>query len=142
MIAELALIPPRIYTSPLPEFDYDQLDYGMNRSIERTSKGRLGAAWVAGGDGPGSFIVANTSDDNGETWSKPRLVTNSQSENLPRHRSVLGGALWTDPSGRLWFFFSQRMDHFDGRGGVWEAFNGSIYRRMVSQGGVKPCCEE
>jgi hypothetical protein len=48
-IADLALIPPKLNTSPLPEFDYDQLDYGMTIGIERTPKGRLWAAWVAGG---------------------------------------------------------------------------------------------
>lgn len=118
-IADLALIQPKLNTSPLPEFDYDQLDYGMTIGIERTPKGRLWAAWVAGDDGPEAFMVVNTSDDNGETWSKPRLVINSQSDNLPRHRSVIVGNLWTDPLGRLWFFFDQTMDHFDGRGGLW-----------------------
>jgi hypothetical protein len=35
------------------------------------------------------------------------------------HRSVIVGNLWTDPQGRLWFFFDQTMNHFDGRGGLW-----------------------
>lgn len=120
-IADLALIPPKLNTSPWPEFDYDQLDYGMNIGIARTPKGRLWAAWVAGGDNPEAFMVAATSDDNGETWSKPRLVINSQSKKLPMRRSVIVGNLWTDPSGRLWFFFDQVMEHFDGRGGLWAA---------------------
>jgi hypothetical protein len=34
-------------------------------------------------------------------------------------RSVLVGNLWTDPLGRLWLFFDQSMDMFDGRAGVW-----------------------
>ena len=118
-IADLALVPPKLNVSPLPEYDYDQLDYGMTVSIERTPKGRLWAVWVAGEDGPKAFMVANTSDDNGENWSKPRLVIDSQSENLPRHRSIIVGNLWTDPRGRLWFFFDQTMEHFDGRGGLW-----------------------
>lgn len=29
-VADLALIPPVINTSPLPKYDYDQLDYGIN----------------------------------------------------------------------------------------------------------------
>jgi sialidase-1 len=118
-IADLTLIPPKFNISPLPKYDYDQLDYGMTVSIERTPKGRLWASWVAGEDGPKAFMVVNTSDDNGETWSKPRLVIDSQSENFPRHRSVIVGNLWTDPLGSLWFFFDQTMDHFDGRGGLW-----------------------
>lgn len=118
-VADLALIPPVINTSPLPEYDYDQLDYGMTIGIARTPKGRLWAAWVAGGDSPEAFFVVNSSDDDGETWSKPRLVIDAQSRNLPRPRSILVGNLWTDPTGRLWLIFDQSMDMFDGRGGVW-----------------------
>ena len=118
-VADLALIPPVPNTSPLPEYDYDRLDYGMTIGIERTPKGRLWACWVAGGDSPEAFFVLNSSDDDGETWSKPRLVLDSHSKNLPRERSILVGNLWTDPKGRLWVIFDQSMDMFDGRGGVW-----------------------
>lgn len=118
-VADLALVPPRLNTSPLPEYDYDQLDYGMTIGITRTPHGRIWAAWVAGGDSPLAFMVAATSDDDGETWSKPRLVINSQAKHLPIPRSVIVGNLWTDPQGRVWFFFDQTMNHFDGRGGLW-----------------------
>jgi len=118
-IADLALIPPRMNTAPLPDYDYDRLDYGMTIGIERTPAGRLWAAWVGGEDGPRAFMVAATSDDDGETWSKPRLVIDSRSPSLPVPRSVIVGNLWTDPRGRLWFFFDQTMNHFDGRGGLW-----------------------
>ena len=118
-VADLALIPPVLNTSPLPQYDYDKLDYGMTIGIERTPKGRLWACWVAGGDSPKAFFVLATSDDDGETWSKPRLVVDSHSTNLPRARSILVGNLWTDPLGRLWLFFDQSMEMFDGRGGVW-----------------------
>ncbi|MFW5693103.1 MAG: sialidase family protein, partial [Thermoguttaceae bacterium] len=118
-VADLALIPPKLNTSPLPEYDYDQLDYGMTIGIERTPKGRLWAVWVAGEDGPEAFMVAATSDDDGETWSKPRLVVDSRSPRLPLPRSVLVGALWTDPLGRLWFFFDQVMNMRDRRAGLW-----------------------
>ncbi|MBS1824852.1 MAG: exo-alpha-sialidase [Acidobacteria bacterium] len=118
-IADLALIPPKLNTSPLPDYDYDKLDYGMTIGISRTPKGRIWACWVAGEDGPKAFFVLATSDDDGETWSKPRLVINSQSNTLPMFRSVLVGNLWTDPKGRLWLFFNQSMMQFDGRSGVW-----------------------
>lgn len=118
-VADLALIPPEINTSPLPEYDYDRLDYGMTIGIARAPEGRLWAAWVAGGDSPDAFFVVNSSDDDGETWSKPRLVIDAQSKNLPRPRSILVGNLWTDPLGRLWLIFDQSMDMFDGRAGVW-----------------------
>jgi len=120
-VADLALIPPRLNTSPLPDYNYDRLDYGMTIGIERTPKGRLWACWVAGGDSPKAFFVLATSDDDGETWSKPRLVVDAHSKNLPMDRSVLVGNLWTDPRGRLWLIFDQSMDMFDGRAGVWAA---------------------
>ena len=60
-IADLALVPPTLNTHPLPKYDCDQLDYGMNIGFERTPKGRLWAAWVAGEDGPKAFMVAATS---------------------------------------------------------------------------------
>jgi hypothetical protein len=118
-VAEHALVPPTLNTSPLPEYDYDRLDYGMTIGIERTPRGRLWACWVAGGDSPEAFFVLATSDDDGESWSKPRLVLDSHASDLPRPRSILVGNLWTDPLGRLWLIFDQSMDMFDGRGGVW-----------------------
>jgi sialidase-1 len=118
-VADLALIPPVINTSPLPQYDYDRLNYGMTIGIERTPQGRLWACWVAGGDSPKAFFVLATSDDDGETWSKPRLVIDAHSPHLPMDRSILVGNVWTDPLGRLWLFFDQSMHMFDGRAGVW-----------------------
>lgn len=118
-IADLALIPPALNTSPLPEYGYDKLDYGMTIGIERTPGGRLWACWVAGGDSPKAFFVLATSDDDGENWSQPRLVLDSHSADLPMDRSILVGNLWTDPEGRLWLIFDQSMHMFDGRAGVW-----------------------
>ena len=120
-IADLALIPPTLNIKPLPRYDYDQLDYGMTIGIARTPRGRLWACWVAGGDSPKAFFVLATSDDDGEAWSKPRLVVDTHSKNLPMDRSVLVGNLWTDPLGRLWLFFDQSMGMFDGRAGLWAA---------------------
>ncbi len=120
-IADLALVPPTLNTSPLPQYDYDKLDYGMTIGIERTPGGRLWACWVAGGDSPKAFFVLATSDDDEESWSKPRLVIDAHAKELPRPRSILVGNLWTDPLGRLWLIFDQSMDMFDGRAGVWAA---------------------
>ena len=120
-VADLALVPPKLNTAPLPEYDYDQLDYGMTIGIARTPKGRLWACWVAGGDSPKAFFVLATSDDAGETWSKPRLVIDPHKANLPMDRRVLVGNLWTDPAGRLWLIFDQSMGMLDGRAGVWTA---------------------
>ncbi|MCA9120210.1 MAG: exo-alpha-sialidase [Planctomycetaceae bacterium] len=120
-VADLALVPPKLNTSPLPQYGYDKLDYGMTIGIERTPGGRLWACWVAGGDSPKAFFVLATSDDDGDSWSQPRLVVDAHAPDLPAERSVLVGNLWSDPLGRLWLIFDQSMDMFDGRAGVWMA---------------------
>lgn len=118
-IADLALITPKVNTSPLPEYDYDTQHYVMSLSIERTPKGRIWVAWIGECDCPKSFLLAASSDDNGETWSKPRLVIDSHSPSLPFSRSTIIGNFWTDPLGRLWLFFDQAMEAYDGRSGLW-----------------------
>lgn len=110
---------PRLNTAPLPEYGYDRLDYGMTISIERTRGGRLWACWVGGGDSEKGFFVLASSDDNGESWSDPRLVIDPHDPALPCARRTLVGALWTDPLGRLWLFFDQALTYFDGRAGDW-----------------------
>jgi len=93
-IADLALIPPKLNTSPLPDYDYDRLDYGMTIGIERTAKGRLWTCWVAGGDSPKAFFVLATSDDDGETWSAPRRLWHGVALNKP---TVLSTGEWMLP---------------------------------------------
>lgn len=114
-----ALITPTVNSSPLPKYDNDKLDYGMTIGIERTPKGRIWACWVGGGDNSNAFFVLATSDDNGNTWSKPRAVLDPHDKTLPEKRRTLVGSLWTDPKGRLWLFFDQSMAMFDGRAGTW-----------------------
>lgn len=118
-IADLALIPPVINTSPVPQYDYDTQHYVMALTLERTVRGRIWSAWIGECDCPNSFMMAATSDDEGETWSKPRLVIDGRSSSLPLQRTVIIGNFWTDPTGRLWLFFDQTMNHFDGRSGLW-----------------------
>jgi hypothetical protein len=97
------------------------LDYGMTIGIERTPRGRLWACRVCGADGEQGFFVVTTSDDDGQTWSDPRLVIDPHDAALGVARRTLVGALWTDPQGRLWLFFDQSLGYFDGRGGVWSS---------------------
>jgi len=115
-VAEHALVPPSVNTSPLPQYDYDKLDYGMTIGIERSRQGRLWACWVAGGDCPKAFFVLASSDDDGETWSKPRLMLDSHSPDLPTDRSILVGNLWTHPLGRLLLVkHGDKVDAHEGR---------------------------
>jgi hypothetical protein len=118
-IFEKALEPPEINTHPGPEYSDQQRDYGMTIGIERTRGGRLWAAWVAGGDSPKAYFVAASSDDEGRTWSKPRLVIHPSPAEPGLLRSILVGNFWCDPTGRLWLFFDQSLSNFDGRAGDW-----------------------
>ncbi len=117
--ADLALEPPFINTSPGPEYADDRRDYAMTIGLERTPQGRLWAAWVAGGDSEFGYFVVASSDDDGRTWSHPRLVIDPPEGPHGLARRILVGNLWTDPTGRLWLFFDQSLGYFDGRGGAW-----------------------
>lgn len=113
------LTPPIINTTPLPHYDYDRLDYAMTIGIERTPKGRIWACWVGGGDNDDAFFVLNWSDNDGKSWTKPKLVIDPHDPSLEFKRNTIVGNLWLDPLGRLWLFFSQSLTHFDGRAGNW-----------------------
>jgi sialidase-1 len=111
--------PPKINTSPLPAYGYDKLDYGMTIGIERTPKGRIWGCWVAGGDNDDAFFVLNWSDNDGKSWTDPKMVIDPHDPTLVSKRNTLVGCLWKDPIGRLWVFFNQSMTQFDGRAGNW-----------------------
>src|SRR5690606_20729941 len=70
----LGVEPVPMHVNPGHEYSDEARDYAMSKALERTRKGRLWAAWIAGGDSDKAFIVAATSDDRGETWSAPRFV--------------------------------------------------------------------
>ncbi len=118
-ILELPMKPAVINTNPGPEYSDEQRDYAMVIGMDRTPKGRIWAAWVAGGDSPRAYFVAASSDDEGKTWSKPRLVIDVPDAPTGLEVSVLVGNFWTDPTGRLWLFYDQSLSMFDGRAGLW-----------------------
>lgn len=113
----------RAFDPPRPVIDPPagsvRLNYGMTIGVERTPAGRLWVCWVGGADGEEGFFVLACSDDDGATWSPPRLVIEPHDPALGVARRTLVGALWRDPQGRLWLFFDQSLGYFDGRGGIW-----------------------
>ena len=115
----LALEPPAIQTSPGPQYDDAIRPGNMIIGIDRTPKGRLWAAWIGNGDSPNGFLMLASSDDQGKSWSKPRVVIDpTDPPNSPQRRTLVGN-VWTDPEGRLWVFFDQSLGYFDGRAGDW-----------------------
>jgi hypothetical protein len=116
-----ALATPVIDPNPAPRYTYEKLYYSLNGGIERTAKGRLWVNWMGGNGGAGAFALLAWSDDDGKTWTQPRFVLDPHDSSLRMSRSTLLSNLWTDPDGRLWWFFGQSMMAFDGRGGLWSS---------------------
>lgn len=114
-----ALEPPPINTAPGPEYaDGARIFQGIP-GIECAANGRLWALWYAGGpnepgEGPGNYVVLVTSGDGGTTWSPPRVVIDP-----PGPVRAYDPCLWHDPQGRLWLFWAQSYNWWDGRSGVW-----------------------
>jgi len=118
-IRDMALQTPVLNTSPGPEYWDENRDYNMTLGMDRSPGGRLWSAWVSGGDSDKGYFVIASSDDEGKTWSKPRLIIDPTNAPNGLRRRVLVGNLWTDPTGKLWLFFDQSMGYYDGRAGDW-----------------------
>lgn len=111
-----ALQPPTINTTPGPEYGDDKRMFQGIPGIERSAKGRLWALWYSGGVGEGAanYVVLVTSGDDGKNWSGPKLIIDP-----PGPVRAYDPCLWHDPQGRLWLFWAQSHNHWDGRSGVW-----------------------
>jgi hypothetical protein len=114
-----ALEPVRVNTSPGAEYGDETRIFQGIPGIERAANGRLWALWYAGGpdepgEGAGNYVLLVTSEDDGGTWSSPRLVLDP-----PGPVRAYDPCLWHDPQGRLWLFWAQSYHLWDGRSGVW-----------------------
>ncbi len=118
-IQALALQPPEVNCAPDARYADENRAMNMFLGADRTPGGRIWAAWVSGADGEKGYIVAASSNDEGETWTPPRLVLDPADHPAGMRRRALVGNFWTDPKGRLWLFFDQSMYYFDGRAGTW-----------------------
>jgi len=115
-----AMNPGLVITDPGEEYACHRRRFQGIPGIERTPGGRLWAVWYAGGpdqdgEGPGNYVVAATSDDDGYHWSEPKLVIAPPGD-LTR---AFDPVLWLDPYDRLWLLWAQSQGLFDGRAGVW-----------------------
>jgi hypothetical protein len=118
-ISDATLVAPFINTHPGSLYLDRNRNYNMVIGADVTPGGRLWAAWVSGGDDPNAYFVAAYSDDRGDTWSQPRLAIDPPDHPSGLKISVIVGNFWTDPLGRLWLFFDQGFEQFDGRSGNW-----------------------
>lgn len=118
-------LPPVVRTTNIAAYSTNTLEFALNNGLAMTAKGRLWASWITGEDGPGSYTVANYSDDGGDTWSDVAFVIDGHG-NVPTRGNVCGrtniiGTFWLDPEGRFHVFTDQSMLHLDGRAGIWDA---------------------
>ncbi|MBE6633066.1 MAG: hypothetical protein E7620_01845 [Ruminococcaceae bacterium] len=79
--------------------------------IARTTGGRLYLSFMTGGiyePDPRNYRPHYYSDDNGETWSKPFMVLESDPAKRMR---VSDGALWTAPDGTLFIVYDRERNN-------------------------------
>ena len=117
------LSPPPIL-KPVPEKYADSLRHWQGiSSLASTSNTRLWVCWYSGGitECYENYVLLATSNDSGETWSKPILAIDP-----PGMTRAFDPAIWCDPTGRLWLFWAQgeecpesSLRIWDGRAGVW-----------------------
>ena len=117
-----ALSPAPVDTSPGEQYEPGQRPFQGIPGIEAVGLQRLFATWYScrasdldhSGEGPTNYVILARSDDGGATWLDPALV-------IDPHDNVraFDPCLWVDPLGRLWLFWAQSLDFWDGRAGVW-----------------------
>lgn len=100
---------PSVITNPGDEFQDNARPGAMIIGMDRTPKGRIWGCWTGTGDKADGYFLLATSDDDGATWSKPRLAVGARMESAQKISGALVGNLWTDPKGRLWLFFDQQL---------------------------------
>ncbi len=106
---------PVVITNPGAEFQDDARPGAMIIGMDRTPKGRIWGCWTGTGDKRDGYFLLATSDDEGSSWSKPRLAVGARTESTQKLSGALVGNLWTDPRGRLWLFFDQQFGNPDGK---------------------------
>ncbi|MBP3305885.1 MAG: discoidin domain-containing protein [Oscillospiraceae bacterium] len=112
-------IPADLIYNPGPEFQTASREWQGIPSIERTSGGKLYAAWFSGDQKEpmgGNYAVVSVSTDDGVTWGEPILAINHPDANT----QILDETLWIDPLGRLWLTWSQHtLTGLNGTSWLW-----------------------
>ena len=111
--ADLALEPPHLIADPWPTHIPPTTRQGV-AGVERTAKGRLWAVYGRDVESPQNYQILVSSDDDGRTWSEPRLMILTR-----KGVRAMSACVWIDPRGRLWVFWGQSFGRQDGRYGVW-----------------------
>lgn len=107
-LPDLALHAAQVITEPGPNHVKSSRGAQGVPAIERTTKGRLWAAWYAGKSKRGvesssSYVVLATSRDDGAKWTE-KLVLQA-----PRLCHTYDPCLWIDPAEKLGLFWAQSL---------------------------------
>lgn len=114
--ADMALKPAEIRV-PIPEnYTDSQRKFQGIPSLCTTSQGRLWACWYSGGttENGENYVLVVTSGDGGQTWSQPLFAVDPAGPVRAYDTTI-----WLDPDGKLWLFWAQSYEWWDGRSGVW-----------------------
>ena len=130
--------PAIVNTAPGPVYARGRRVFEGVPTIERTRDGRLWAAWFARRTAStvGDHVLLAASDDEGATWSPPRLAIDP-----PGEVSAFDPCLWLDPRDRLWLFWTQSAGRWDGRGGVWCVFSEDTQARAPTWSAPRRLCD-
>lgn len=111
--ADIALEPATVIVNPWKQHVPPTTRQGVP-GIERTTKGRLWAVYGRDVESPRNYQVLIRSDDDGHTWSDPKVMI------LPcRDVRAMSASIWIDPQDRMWVFWGQSLGQQDGRYGIW-----------------------
>ena len=110
---------PYINHSPLPHYALKDQNYGMTIGHAVTKAGNIYVCWIGGGDDPQAYTLLARSTDGGKSFSEPMLVIDPHDDSLPVPRCSIVCTLFCDEKGRLWLFFNQTLQHFDGKSSNW-----------------------
>ena len=113
------LCPGRIIKNPGEAYQDKNRCFQGIPSIVSAPNGRLWAAWYGGGqwEDKDNYVMVATAPSAGELFGAPCMVIDP-----PGQVRAYDATLWLDTDNRMWLFWSQSYDYFDGRSGVWAMY--------------------
>ena len=119
MVSASFMEEPQVIIAPGSAYRADTRRFQGIPSLARAPQGRLWATWYGGpgnGEDETNYVILVTSGDDGATWSDEVLVVDPDKDGPVR---AFDPNIWLDPTGRLWLFWTQAIDHEASVGGVW-----------------------
>jgi len=112
----------KVITGNLENFSIDKRNWQGIPSIDVNNKGILYTSWYSGGKGEGTenYVMLHKSSDDGRTFTSPIAVVNPEG-----NTRAYDPAVFTDPYGKMHWFWAESYGMYDGRCGVWECTLGS-----------------